>query len=80
MDDVDIVSIFILLRKYADLFPPFKPDLRVAVLMGADYGEVMRTTCCGDKYLFVHDTHIGWALVGLVGCESGEPCNVKAFY
>ena len=37
----------------------------------------MRTTCHGEVYPFVHDTPLCWALVGPVGSDSSQTCNMK---
>ena len=64
--DPETVLQFDHIEKYAKFFPELDYKLPVAILIGTDCGEAMKTTCHGDTFPFVHDTPLGWALVGPV--------------
>ena len=59
-------------------FPCFEPETPVLMLIGADSGEIMHTTCYGDHAPYVQQTHLGWTLVGSACTDqSVSSSNVK---
>ena len=60
----EIVSLHPRIRKYAKHFNKLEPNANVHLLLGRDSNDILRTTCYGDHYPYVHHTAIGWALVG----------------
>ena len=58
-------------------FPPVDHRLPVAILIGTDCGEAMKTTCHGQHYPFVHDTALGWALVGPIDFKAQHEAKSK---
>ena len=52
------------ISKFANHFPEIDPNLEVVMLIGTNCGEAMKTRCYGKTYPYVHDTPLGWALVG----------------
>ena len=62
---------------FASHFPPVNQRLPVAILVGTDCGEAMRTTCHGQHFPFVHDTALGWALVGPIDPQARHGARSK---
>ena len=52
------------IKRFADKFPVVDSQLEVLLLVGTNCGEAMRTRCYGNTVPFVHDTALGFALVG----------------
>ena len=60
----DIVSEHKHIRRFARHFPVSHPEAEVMILVGANAGDLMRTKPFGNVYPFVHETPLGYALVG----------------
>ena len=45
-------------------FLNIRMDLPVLMLLGADAGEILHTKCHGQHAPYIHQTPVGWALVG----------------
>ena len=71
--DPETVARFEHIAEYAQNFPELDYTLPVAILIGTDCGEAMKTTCYGNTFPFVHDTSLGWALVGPVAQDPPDP-------
>ena len=52
------------IRKYSKFFNNVDKSLSVMIIIGRDSGDLMKTKCMGNHPPFVHQTNIGWALVG----------------
>ena len=62
---------------YASNFSEFDSNARVLLLLGRDSGNVMGTRCYGAVTPFVHNTALGWCLVGITcTCSHTLPLNV----
>ena len=64
------------ISKFANCFPEIDPKLEVVMLIGTNCGEAMKTRCYGNTYPYVHDTPLGWALVG--PCSLDESSSPRA--
>ena len=62
--DSSIVSKHQHVKRLAKYFPDIDPNLEVMLLVGTNCGDAMRTRSYGKTYPFVHDTALGFALVG----------------
>ena len=59
------------LSHLAKYFPKIDDDAMVMILVGADSGNFMKTKQYGDHYPFVHETPLGYSLVGMA-CSNSE--------
>ena len=62
--DSRVVSQHEHIQHFAKNFPDIDPTLEVMVLIGANCGPAMKTACYGSRFPFVHNTALGWTLVG----------------
>ena len=60
------------IKHFAKHFPKIDSDLEVMLLVGTNCGNAMRTRCYGDTFPFVHDTALGFAMVGPSCLDSAE--------
>ena len=58
------------LSGFAHHFPKDSDRYETLILIGADAGSAMKTTCHGDTFPWVHETPLGFALVGPPPTES----------
>ena len=62
---------------YADKFHEFEPDAEVLILIGRDCIEAMGTKCHTKEAPWVHETPLGWALVGSACPQASNPSKSK---
>ena len=62
--DPDLVRKHNHIRRFANKFSPIDSALQVMVLIGTNCGKAMQTRCYGNTFPYVHDTALGFALVG----------------
>ena len=63
-DSSTVISEHQNVKKLAKYFPNIDPNLEAMLLVGTNCGDAMRTRSYGKTYLIVHDTALGFALVG----------------
>ena len=64
-------------QKFASKFPEKDSSVSVMLLLGRDSGVLMSTKCHSSKYPFVHETKLGWALVGVASDSSSSAQHVS---
>ena len=74
----DIVKAHKHIARFSKNFPRIDPNLEVIMLIGNNCGEAMKTRCYGDTFPFVHDTPLGWALVGPCCLNESSSSSPKA--
>ena len=62
----DIVRKHPHLAHYAEHFPEFDPNTEVLILIGRDCGRAMATKCLSDTEPYIHQSPLGYSLVGSV--------------
>ena len=78
----DIVSAHHGIKQYAHNFSNIDSEAEVLILIGRDCGRAMGTVCYGSEEPWVHNTPLGWALVGnacatVKSTKSGEKRVLK---